>query len=233
MTEKKKLQIHFSKTGDLRWISHRDLARVWERLLRRANVEMAFSEGFHPKPKISFPSALALGVEALDEIVEIDVLDQADILVIADRIRCQMPVGMELLSLEENQSKGKTKVIGAEYQVRVPEELLANLEQRVPVVLGEGRIEVEREKRTVILDLSDPVFAMRTEGADFYFAIPHEAQGSLRPSEFLEHMRIGQLLTDGTVLRRMRVLVAGQEPKPESKDLSGEKESAQTDLKAS
>ena len=74
MPSETRLRIRFTKCGDVRWISHRDLARVWERLLRRAGLQLAFSQGFHPKPRISFPSALALGIEALDEVVELEVL---------------------------------------------------------------------------------------------------------------------------------------------------------------
>ncbi len=68
-------RIRFAKTGLLRWISHRDLARLWERLLRRAALKLSMTEGFHPKPRVGFPSALALGVESLDEVVEIELAE--------------------------------------------------------------------------------------------------------------------------------------------------------------
>ena len=54
-------RIRFGKTGLLRWIGHHDLQRLWERLLRRADLRLSMSQGFHPKPRINFPSALALG----------------------------------------------------------------------------------------------------------------------------------------------------------------------------
>ena len=54
-------RIRFAKSGLLRWTSHRDLARLWERLVRRAALKLSMTEGFHPKPRIGFPSALALG----------------------------------------------------------------------------------------------------------------------------------------------------------------------------
>ncbi len=98
---KVRIRVHFTKAGDLRWISHRDLARLWERLLRRANLKLAFSEGFHPKPKISFPSALALGIVALDEIVEMDLVGEVDLEQARAQIEQQMPEGMQLLSLAE------------------------------------------------------------------------------------------------------------------------------------
>ena len=73
-----RFRIRFAKTGLLRWIGHRDLQRLWERMLRRTGVRLSMSAGFHPKPRISFPSALALGVEGLDEVVEVDLAESID-----------------------------------------------------------------------------------------------------------------------------------------------------------
>ena len=58
---RQRVRIRFPKQDDLRLISHRDLMRAWERLFRRAGVALSMSEGFHPKPRMSFPSALAVG----------------------------------------------------------------------------------------------------------------------------------------------------------------------------
>ncbi len=68
-------------------------------LLRRADLQLAFSQGFHPKPRISFPSALALGIEALDEIVELEVVGDFSLEQIAADIRREMPAGMELIEV--------------------------------------------------------------------------------------------------------------------------------------
>ena len=65
---RQRVRICFSKQDDLRWLSHRDLMRTWERLLRRAEVPLGMSEGFHPKPRMNFPSALAVGIAGLDEV---------------------------------------------------------------------------------------------------------------------------------------------------------------------
>jgi hypothetical protein len=72
MLDRHRYRIWFCKTGVLRWISHRDLQRLWERLLRRCDIWLSMSEGFHPKPRLHFPSALALGVPGLREVVEVE-----------------------------------------------------------------------------------------------------------------------------------------------------------------
>ncbi|HBO42708.1 MAG TPA: hypothetical protein DD670_01970 [Planctomycetaceae bacterium] len=62
---RQRVRIRFSKQGDLRLIGHRDLVRVMERLFRRAELPLGMSQGFHPKPRMSFPTALALGIGGL------------------------------------------------------------------------------------------------------------------------------------------------------------------------
>jgi radical SAM-linked protein len=68
-------RLRFTKLGKLRFLSHRDLARMWERSLRRAGVQVAYSEGFSPRPKLHFGLALSTGHESLGEYLDIDLVD--------------------------------------------------------------------------------------------------------------------------------------------------------------
>jgi radical SAM-linked protein len=68
-----KLRVRFSKEGKVRYTSHRDLARIWERGLRRAGVPVAYSEGFSPRPRISFGLALPTGYASDGEYLDITV----------------------------------------------------------------------------------------------------------------------------------------------------------------
>jgi hypothetical protein len=70
-----RVRIRFSKQGDLRLIGHRDLMRCLERLFRRAGLALGFSQGFHPKPRMTFPLALAVGIEGLDEVMEVELAE--------------------------------------------------------------------------------------------------------------------------------------------------------------
>ena len=71
----KMYRIKFEKTGVAKYISHLDLNRLFSRSLARAGIDVMHSEGFNPRPKISFVSALSLGVESLCEFVEIKISD--------------------------------------------------------------------------------------------------------------------------------------------------------------
>ena len=82
-----KLRLRYAKRGPLRFTSHRDVARAFERALRRAGVPMAFSLGFSPHPKISWIGASPTGVASEAEYVEIGVtrvLDPAELAALLD-----------------------------------------------------------------------------------------------------------------------------------------------------
>lgn len=68
---RERIRLRFSKKETLRFIGHRDLLRMMERLLRRSGLPVAMSEGFHPKQRVSYVSALALGMASDDEVMEV------------------------------------------------------------------------------------------------------------------------------------------------------------------
>jgi radical SAM-linked protein len=67
-----KVTVRYSKLGKVRFTSHRDAARLWERALRKAQIPVAFSAGFTPRPKVSFGLALPTGAESVGEYLDIE-----------------------------------------------------------------------------------------------------------------------------------------------------------------
>ncbi len=68
-----KIRLRYSKYGKIRFTSHRDMARVWERVLRKMRLPVAYSEGFNPRPRLSFGLALPTGFESAGEYLDIDI----------------------------------------------------------------------------------------------------------------------------------------------------------------
>src|SRR6185437_7478693 len=95
-----RVRIRFRKEGDLRLIGHRDLARAWERIFRRAGVALRMSEGFHPKPRMVFASALAMGVIGVDEALDVELAlpRSADELLAA--LLARLPEGLSINSID-------------------------------------------------------------------------------------------------------------------------------------
>jgi radical SAM-linked protein len=89
-----KQRVRFTKLGKIRFLSHRDLARIWERSLRRAGVRAAYSEGFSPRPRLSFGLALSTGYESLGEYLDIDLADEIDPADLPGIVTPSLPDGM-------------------------------------------------------------------------------------------------------------------------------------------
>ena len=73
-----RLRVRYTKLGRVRFLSARDLTSVWERALRRAELPIAYSEGFSPHPKVSFPDALPVGYASTGEYAELTFAAEID-----------------------------------------------------------------------------------------------------------------------------------------------------------
>ena len=92
-----KLRIRYTKRGRLRFTSSRDFQRALERALRRADVPMAFSAGFHPHPKISYANAAATGTASEAEYFEISVTQRVDVESVREALDEALPEGIDIL----------------------------------------------------------------------------------------------------------------------------------------
>jgi radical SAM-linked protein len=90
------IRIRYTKTGPARFGSHRDFARAFERVLRRAEIPVAYSSGFSPHIRISFANVAPTGSASLAEYVELGLAESMDLAVLKARINEQMPQGMQI-----------------------------------------------------------------------------------------------------------------------------------------
>src|SRR3990172_6230526 len=85
-------RITFTKQGALRYTGHLDLHRLWERAMRRADLPLSYSQGFHPQPKISIAAALPLGFSSRAEVVDVRFNEEISTEEIASRLKDNLPV---------------------------------------------------------------------------------------------------------------------------------------------
>ena len=98
---KKKIRLKFSKVGEMRFLSHLELAHLFYRASKRAGLSLCFSEGFHPMPKIVFATALPVGMESLTEIVDMECDTKITPPEVAEKLNQTLPPGIEIKEAEE------------------------------------------------------------------------------------------------------------------------------------
>ena len=162
-----RLRLRSTKLGKVRFTSHRDAARIWERALRRAAVPVATTEGFTPRPKISFGLALPTGAESIAEYVDIELrADAADVDIdeLPERLSDALPAGFDVLVAavrEPGSDSLQEAVIACAWELWAPG-LTSNDHDHARRLLDAGELVLERERkgktsaddvRPMILDL--------------------------------------------------------------------------------
>ncbi len=155
-------RIRFGKRGVLRYTSHLDLARTWERTLRRAGAPLVYSQGFNPRPQMQLAAALPLGFESACELLDIwlegSVPEPGELLA---ALRRAAPEGLEVEGIWAVDLRGpalQTLTRSATYEV-VPGEEIAygELAERAAALLAQN--EVRRERRGKTYDLRPLILA--------------------------------------------------------------------------
>lgn len=98
---RQKVEFRFEKGEAVRFISHHDLMRAFQRAVRRAGLPVRLTEGFNPRPRIVFPVALEVGIAALDEVVELELIEWIQPKELLERLETNLPPGIHLLSVRE------------------------------------------------------------------------------------------------------------------------------------
>jgi radical SAM-linked protein len=142
----RKLRLRYAKRGRLRFTSHRDIARAFERALRRAHVPMAYSQGFNPHPKISWIGAAPTGVASEAEYVEIqlvEAMEPADLVAMLDSA---MPTGLDVLEavVAGGTESLADRVEASRWRIELSGVSAEDLRQAVSKTLAEPVVEVER-----------------------------------------------------------------------------------------
>lgn len=193
VAELKKLRLALNKGEKLRFLSHLDYAQAVERMIRRADIRMAYSEGFNPHMKISFSSALALGVTAAAEYIDMDVLEEDSLESIMERLNRVAPPGLEVLDGKEMPDKVKKMMAICNYAIyEVTGPTTADVEWAELLKTFNEASEISYEKvtpkKTRIIDVKEFVKESITAHVDdgkvtLVMGIGIYPQGTIKPSE--------------------------------------------------
>ncbi len=218
-TIQQRLRITFAKGEEIKYISHLDLMRLWERTLRRARVPLAYSHGFNPRPKIAVAAPLPLGFTSRGEVMDIVLERHISPYNFAKGLAPHLPLGLEVLSVEEVYPKLpslQSQVRAAEYRVTVfwdgsQEEMEGKLlaEQVRQLLVAE---QLPRQRRGKDYDLRPLIEDLWVEGKEtdgwvLGMRLRAGSQGTGRPDEVLDALGLAEKLY---VVRRERLLMLSQ-----------------------
>jgi radical SAM-linked protein len=161
-----RVRIRYAKRGRLRFTSHRDFARAFERALRRAEVPMAYSAGFTPHPKISYVGASPTGAASEAEFLEIGLTREVDLAALRAALDTALPEGLDVVeavvagpgSLAERMEASAWRIelpgVGVAAAQEAVQALLACDEVRVERLTKNGRREVDVRAAIVSMSIS-------------------------------------------------------------------------------
>jgi radical SAM-linked protein len=180
----------FAKIDNGRFLSHLEMATVFQRAMRRAGLPLAYSQGYHPSPRISFGDALPLGLESRVEEMEVVLRQPLTTSEICSRLNAELPPGLEVLEAEEkHKSTRQTASTVIRYEAILPGESwpaegfrrfhsksLAPLRQRSK----RGETIISLEDRLLSLESLDPRRIRLT--------LTQDANGNIRIRDLLTHI---------------------------------------------
>lgn len=188
-----RIRITFTKQGALRYTGHLDLHKVWERAARRAELPLAYSQGFHPQPKMNMAAALPLGFSSRCEVMDMRLKHDIPLNDLPTRLNSNLPSGLQVVDVEtvdEHAPALQTQVASAEYEVLLTEPLdEAELQRKIESITESQSI--PRERRGKMYDLRALIEELKLISQDKIFmrlAARESATG--RPEEVLDVLGI-------------------------------------------
>lgn len=160
-----RLRVRFREVGPIRFIGHRDLARLWERAIRRAELPVAYSEGFSPRPKLHFGLALSVGHESEAEYLDLDLYERVEVADLVTRLSAALPEGLEVTAVAEVSSNAEALQAAVDlvtWHAEVPDLSAADLRDRAERLLARDVVEtvVVRKGKEVTVDVRPAVVGL-------------------------------------------------------------------------
>lgn len=211
-------RIRFRKERLLRFISHNDLLRAWDRLLRRTGIPLKSTQGFHAKTRISSPIPLALGLEADDEVLDIELTEPMGAESIRDSIQQHLVGGLWIRSVTCLPASGVSRTVEAvEYLCRIDGDYPSTeLLGRREALLASPSWTVERwipGKPVRLVDVRSKLETIAVDDAEIRFRLRVDNGSTVRPEEVLGILGLGDSLREGRVsVVRTRVQIADSKP---------------------
>lgn len=135
------VRIWFSKQGRIKYVSHLDIMRCMTRAVRRADIPLWYTEGFNPHPYLNFLQPMPLGVEGLNEPLDIRIEGEISDKEIMDKLNAVLPVGIKVTKVTQPYMKSNDLAF-AEYEIYFEKE--ENLSEKLTKAMDSGVLSCEK-----------------------------------------------------------------------------------------
>jgi radical SAM-linked protein len=201
-----RIRITFVKQGALRYTGHLDLHKVWERAARRAALPLAYSQGFHPQPKMNMAAALPLGFSSRCEVMDMKLEQDIQLENLPTRLNNTLPSGLQVVDVEQVDERApalQTQVLSAEYEVTLTEAVdRSELQRKLDSAIESNSIPRERRGKTYDLRPLIEEVSVLSDGRIFMRLSAREGATG-RPEEVLDVLGIA---FEGTRIERTRLI---------------------------
>jgi radical SAM-linked protein len=189
-----RVRLRFSKLGKIRFTSHRDVARMFERAFRRTGLPVAYSGGFAPRPKVSFGLALPTGAESVAEYLDVELSrDDVDPAALPASLSPALPVGVDVTAATAVDARAPSlqqEVASCTWVVELPELGEAAVARLAGETLAVPTLAATRERKgkPVTDDLRPAIISLTADGTTLTFELATRPRG-VRPTEVLAVVR--------------------------------------------
>lgn len=188
-----KLRIKFNKYGPVRFIGHLDVMRFFQKAIRRADIDVAYSQGFSPHQIMSFAQPLSVGLTSNGEYMDVEVHSIVSCEDVKNRLNAVSVPGIEVLSvkvLPENAENAMASVAAASYTVRFRDgrEPKLNISEALPTFLAKDSILYNKETKKGIreLDLKQGIYELTYTDNCFSMLVDASSAGNIKPGQIIE-----------------------------------------------
>jgi len=185
-----RLALWYAVDGDLRFLSHHDSLRLFERALVRAGLPVRYSEGFNPRPRLSIVLPRPVGVASQDELVVVQLTTEVDPADAMSRLSRQVPDGLTVLAAELITADDKRIPREAHYELELEPILTAAVTERAAELLSKDRLDIARTSPKAdaakTVDIRQYLASMAVADGRLRWAQAITPTGTARPQEVLE-----------------------------------------------
>ncbi len=208
-----KLRFRFEKTGDLRLLSHHDLMRCAERMMRRAAVPFKMTAGFHPAPRLVFALSLSLGIVGRQEVVELELTEPRDADDILAAFHQHAPVGWTFTSVKVVPMKASAVARRIVYRLPLPPDRIAAVQELAETMMASAEVWTDRHHpRPRQVNIRQYLRAIRVAVNALSLDIWVTPTGTARADELLQLLGVADLLDEGAVLERTELELTDETP---------------------